>query len=538
MQDSIDIPKILVVDDHNSNIFIITEMLSKLDIEIVPANSGLEAIEQIKKHEFALILMDIQMPNMDGFQTLQAIKKGKKELDVPVILITAIFYDDQYYKKAISAGAVDFILKPVQEEVLSGKVKVFVKLYEQKKKLQNVNKELENTLEEKRKFEIELERKNNFLNSIIYSLPFPILVIDSSTKETIYSNDTSIPSGITQKCYESDRICLSSCTKNQCHLKNVIKNELPFQEELCITTKDAEKHYEHFLYPIRNKDNKVSAIIEYFLDITDRKLFENQLEKDKFYLEDIIMERTIDLVKAKEKAEESDKLKTSFLKNISHELRTPLNAIIGFTYMISAGQVSVQEQREMTVNIEENVDSLLNLIDDIIEIAKIEAGEVELSPRSFTLFKLLLQQLNKFSHNNRHITEKRLDFRLHVMEEIQDFEVNTDYDKLFKVVDILLKNAFKFTENGHVSFGFHYYHDYYEIFVEDTGIGIPEEMLDKIFDRFRKVEANNTKFYRGAGLGLTICKKLVEMLGGKIEVRSTMAEGSTFYLRFNHKPIS
>jgi len=258
----------------------------------------------------------------------------------------------------------------------------------------------------------------------------------------------------------------------------------------------------------------------------------DELEKHRTKLELLVQERTVDLIEAKEKAEQSDKLKSAFLANFSHEIRTPMNAIMGFSQLLAWDTIQEKEKKEFIRLIVSNSQHLLNLINEVIDISKIEAGEVILDYKLCDLNQMILE-LQKHYDEHKVLMQKP-NIKLQVDREIYNYKLTivTDINKLRQICINLLENALKFTEKGHIEFGYKLQdNDKNKIlfYVKDTGIGIEEDARNYIFERFRKVENNDGKLYRGAGLGLSISKRLVEIMGGQIWVSSEINKGSTFY---------
>lgn len=234
-----------------------------------------------------------------------------------------------------------------------------------------------------------------------------------------------------------------------------------------------------------------------------------------------------ELIKAKEKAEESDKLKSAFLANMSHEIRTPMNGIIGFSELIVQEDIS-QEKRKSYANIViESGKQLLTIVDDILDISKIEVGQITMFNHPVVVNDVITELFSFYAPRARSNNLSIFPYK-HLSDE--DSLIFTDKQRVVQVLNNLISNAFKFTHQGQISFGYQKKGDFLEFYVKDTGTGIPKHMHQAIFERFRQVEdasaQNNTK---GTGLGLAISQKLVELLGGTIYLESEENKGTTFY---------
>jgi PAS domain S-box-containing protein len=242
-------------------------------------------------------------------------------------------------------------------------------------------------------------------------------------------------------------------------------------------------------------------------------------------LEDRVIERTMELVSLKDKAEESDRKKSAFLANMSHEIRTPMNGIIGFSNMLADPELSDSEKSEYIAILNKSCFRLLNIINDIIDISKIEAGKMTVSEINFDLNNLMREIEQFFKPNAEH---KGLSLILELALEDASSSIYSDEQKIHQILSNLINNALKFTHYGSITFGYKIKNDLIEFYVSDTGIGIPQNSVEEIFDRFKREELSSSK-YEGTGLGLSIAKGLAELLGGKIWVESTEGKGSTFY---------
>lgn len=268
--------------------------------------------------------------------------------------------------------------------------------------------------------------------------------------------------------------------------------------------------------PIIDENNNITGAVHITSDITERRKMENEL------------------IKAKEKAEESDRLKSAFLANMSHEIRTPMNGILGFADLLKEPDLDGEKQKMYIEIIEKSGNRMLNIINDIISISKIEAGIMDVII-SETNINEQLEFIYTFFKPEADAKGIGLKFDCELPYE--NAVVSSDREKIFAVLTNLVKNAIKFTFQGEISFGYKLTNNNKEIefYVKDTGIGIPEDRLDAVFERFVQADITDKDAYQGAGLGLSISKAYVEMLGGKIWAESKVGKGSQFYFTLPYK---
>jgi signal transduction histidine kinase/CheY-like chemotaxis protein len=247
-------------------------------------------------------------------------------------------------------------------------------------------------------------------------------------------------------------------------------------------------------------------------------------------LEKTVQERTIELQKAKERAEESDRLKSAFLANMSHEIRTPMNGILGFSALLKDPDLTGDEQSEYISIIEKSGARMLNIINDIIDISKIEAGLIHIELKDLNINELIEYTYNFFKQE-----AEAKGLRLTFNNSLPNHQaiLTTDREKTLTILTNLVKNAIKYTSKGAIEFGYNVTKESekfeLEFYVKDTGIGIPNDRQSAIFDRFVQADIEDKMARQGAGLGLSISKAYVEMLNGKIWADSQEGVGSTFY---------
>ena len=260
---------------------------------------------------------------------------------------------------------------------------------------------------------------------------------------------------------------------------------------------------------------------------------ENKKQKEELITaKDVLEQKNKELTIAKEKAQESDRLKSEFLQNMSHEIRTPMNAIMGFAGFLS--DVDDTERKKYVSIIQNSSKQLLHIIEDILEISRLVTGQVPIRNEKVCLNDLFLQHYLYFE-----LEAKKKNLHLHLKKESSDKEstVITDDTKLNKILTNLLENAIKYTNNGSIEFGYKLTDRNIEFYVKDTGIGIKKESQETIFMRFSQEEKALTKHVGGLGLGLAIVKENVELLGGTIAVESEKGKGSLFTLTIPYQPV-
>lgn len=271
--------------------------------------------------------------------------------------------------------------------------------------------------------------------------------------------------------------------------------------------------------PIFDEKGKVSNFVGILEEITKRKIYEE------------------DLKRAKEQAERSDRLKSAFLANMSHEIRTPMNAILGFSSLLKEEDIDLEQSNYYIDIINSKGKDLMRIISDIIDISRIEAGDLLIRMEPLEIFEFLRNIYDEYKEDTQLRTRSNLQLRLHIPEPRQQVTVNTDPARLKQIFTNLIHNAIKFTSDGYIEIGFDLLpENNIRLFVRDTGIGIPHEKQKIIFERFRQIDESHTREFGGTGLGLAICKNLVEKMGSTLFVKSLEGQGSEFQFTLKSAP--
>jgi PAS domain S-box-containing protein len=502
-------PKILIVDHKVENLVLIERILKSFDSNIFRCTTGAEALQMTQFHAFALALISLDLPGMDGFETVKRIRENKGSKLVPVIFLSENSIPDEMIVRYLQSGAVDFIRKPVNPEILKGKIRIFLELDLQKHKL-------EKEIGERKKVQGSLEQSHNLITGFFQSIPDLVFYKSSELKFIGCNKVFEEYTGLTQEKIlgRPDEEVLPEEVWQPLRKAemNVIDQKTVQETELWMHLPDNRKSLMNFrLSPLLNSQDQVNGIIGVGRDVT-----ENHYDKEA-------------LQSAKDAADSANLAKSMFLAHMSHEIRTPMNGIIGMTELLMQTELN-QEQREFLQVMKLSGDNLLKIINDILDFSKIEAGRIVLESIDFNLeekldevIKLLDFQANK----------KGLYLKTQISQEVPDI-LNGDPLRTKQVLINLINNAIKFTETGGITIEVEVIesdeHSIKLLFrVSDTGIGINPEGKEKLFQAFSQTDPSTTRKFGGTGLGLTISKRLVELMNGEIGVDSEYGKGSSFW---------
>ncbi len=376
----------------------------------------------------------------------------------------------------------------------------------------------------KKKAEQELRQQKIFFEKIVNSFAHPLYVINAETYEIEFTNDFALreklPYGI--KCFAYAELNSKPCSeKNKACPVTLLKysDEPVVTEYMHTDNKGNKRFYEIHGFPVKNEDGKLIKVIEYNIDITEKKQIKEEL------------------IKAKEKAEESEKLKSAFLANMSHEIRTPLNGIIGFGELLKTPDISAEKQNYYIDIINKSGEHLLKLINDIIDVSKLDAGQVKIAEHKCSI-KKIKEEIYEAFEPLLAASKKNIQFIVDDTEYGGKDFIYTDSLRLKQILFNITGNAIKFTTEGFVKIKYILNtENMIEFSVSDTGIGIGKEEVKHIFKRFTQANKDTARLFSGTGLGLTISKSLTELLGGKISVISEKGKGSVFKFTVPYKPV-
>ncbi|MCF8366257.1 MAG: response regulator [Bacteroidales bacterium] len=504
---------ILAVDDRVENLLAIESIIDSDEINLTKALSGNEALSLMFDYDFALVLMDVQMPGMDGFETAELMRGSDKTRHIPIIFITAINKEKKHIFRGYDAGAVDYIFKPFEPDILLSKVNVFIDLYLQRNTLEELTRKLETTIseliqsreqlklsEEKYKDIFQNANEGIFIlrnNIILFNNPKTEEILAGKSQNLLQKNFLDFIHPEFKRMLESEHF---DKLRKKSHDKRTAIKIISGQEDI--------KWVEINSVNINWEGEK--ALLNFISDISERKQAEEEIKR------------------AKNLAEQASRTKSEFLANMSHEIRTPLNGIIGMTELVLMSQLN-EEQKERIEAVKYSGESLLDIINDILDISKIEARKLELDAIKFSLRGVIEKVLRPLASKT---AAKNLELILDIQYKLHDTFIG-DPVRLRQILFNLLGNAIKFTEEGEVKLSVKSIRQESDLCtlgfsISDTGIGIPDNKIGNLFKSFSQADNSTSRKFGGTGLGLVISKSLVEMMNGKVDVKSVEGKGSTF----------
>jgi signal transduction histidine kinase/DNA-binding response OmpR family regulator len=575
---------ILMVDDSPTNLLALESILTAPDRNLVSTSSGDGALRYLLDHEVAVILMDVYMPDLDGLETAELIRGRDRSRNIPIIFLTADSTGGRHVSRGYSLGAVDYIVKPIEPDILRSKVAVFVELFKKTREvkrqaqlLQEKNLELENanlarlgmliTLGQELSAEHDPSRVlENFCGSarqIVGAQESGVGMIDDDGKTLRYffrcaangnnAADQKVPtiaqralqSVVTERrplrLNESDELLrVGGKTSELVHsfLGAPIFSGSKVAGWLYLINKiDADDFTEADERLAVTLVTQVAVAFDNALLYSDAQRHASELQLEITERKQAEEERARLLVReqaARAEAEQANRTKDEFLATLSHELRTPLSAILGWSHLVRSGKLDEPQMTRAFETIERNARSQSQLIDDLLDVSRIITGKLQIEPRAVDLRAVIGAATDAVRPT---LETKRL--RFEAVMDSSDCVVLGDPNRLQQIFWNLFSNAVKFTpEEGEVRVEVTDAGSALRISVRDSGVGITPEFLPYIFDRFRQADGSTTRIHGGLGLGLSIVKHLVQLHHGRVEVASPgRNQGTTFTVSLPKPPV-
>jgi signal transduction histidine kinase/DNA-binding response OmpR family regulator len=555
---------ILMVDDSPTNLLALESILAGPDRNLVSASSGDDALRYLLDNEVAVILMDVYMPGLDGLDTAELIRTRERSRDIPIIFLTADSTGGRHLSRGYSLGAVDYIVKPVEPDILRSKVAVFVELFKQTQEikrqallLHQKNLELENLNLNRLGMLIQLGQElaaehepGQVLEMFCRSArtivgaeeaAVRILGVDNGSgyhfrcgeagETWTAGSDSDVPQAVidtvarerrTLRLTEFDEMLRSielsraprsflaaplHASSRVCGLVYLINkfgaDEFSEADERLVVTLSTQVGIAYENAKLYSDAQRHAEELQ--AEIAERKLAEQEVAKL------LVSEQA-----ARAEAEQANRTKDEFLATLSHELRTPLSAILGWTHLVRTGKLDPPQTQRAFETIERNARSQSQLIDDLLDVSRIITGKlqielkpVELTPVVETAFEAVRPAFEA----------KHIDFQ--TVCDSPSCVVLGDANRLQQVLWNLFSNAVKFTPHeGKVRVTVRRFDPAVSIIVQDSGVGIKKDFIPFIFDRFRQADGSTTRAHGGLGLGLSIVKHLVQLHQGNVEVES------------------
>jgi PAS domain S-box-containing protein len=538
---------ILIVDDRNENLLALEAILEPLGQRLVRAHSGEEALRKLLRSDFAVVLLDVQMPGMNGFETAQLIKSRERTRYIPIIFLTAISKEEDYVFRGYQVGAVDYMSKPFQPDVLRAKVAVFVDLHLKQKRLA----EQESLLRDGERRMLELRHMKELLQSearfreIVSTAMDAIVLFDTSERITLFNGAAErmfkcaaakaigrpvtdfihgfgTSDSLKEVCEQARKTRAMSIDTSDWntaeHVATVTGRrdtgeEFPLEASISCFQGGEGEHYTMIVRDISERIRQAQELKEQALKL-ERTMTELQMVNEE-------------LSSRQEDLERAMTARSRFYASMSHELRTPINAVLGYSTLLLEniyGPLN-EKQAEGIQRTQRAAKHLLELVNDVLDLSKIEAGKIDLRLQPVT-FPGLVEEL--------FVTVRPLADKYGTKLSLENVSKSTttivsDPRRVRQILLNLLSNAIKFGKSKPIRVTVERTaSDGVSVAVIDQGEGIPAEDRDRIFQEF--VQLGKTQLQEGTGLGLPISKRLAELLDGSLTLESEVGKGSTFTL--------
>lgn len=481
---------ILIVDDNQNNIYSLKKLLESKDFQVDTAESGEKALGKALKNNYALIILDVQMPGMDGFEVAESFAGYSKTKDIPIIFLSAVNTEKQFITRGYESGGIDYVTKPIDPEILLLKVKTFYNLQENNIAMRRSQQSLELEVQGRREAQVTMRSEIDHFHLMLEALPQIAFTLDAGGAVTFVNSkwyEYSVSEKVFPVAHPDDQSILMEferCRKN----KRALQLEIRIKN---IKTREFRYHLLRMspVFDGRSIKNWVGT----FTDIEDQKKVEK--EKDEF------------------------------LSIASHELKTPLTSIKAYMQLLERKLKKNEEDPEVSYVSKalSQVEKLNSLITDLLDVSKIDNGKLKINKKRNKLDHVINNAIDTIiqTHDDK-VKISRHGF-------IPDIEIAFDEIRIEQVLINFLTNAIKYSpENNQIIVTTFVDETEVRVSVTDFGIGIPDFKQDAVFKKFYRVEESSLQF-QGMGIGLYICSEIIKQHDGAIGLSSVVGEGSTFY---------
>lgn len=482
---------ILIVDDNESNLFSLKRLLESQDFPVDTASSGEEALAKALKKTYSLVILDVQMPEMDGFEVAETLAGYSKTKEIPIIFLSAVNTDKRFIAKGYASGGIDYVTKPVDPEILLLKIKTFNNIQQQSVALKKNQQNLELEIKGRREMQVTMKSKIDHFHLMLEALPQIAFTLNQNgTVDFVngkwyqYSNkETEFPETHPDDFNIEEEFQRYSKKKKAFELEARIKN-----------IQSGEFRYHLLKMSPVLEGEVVKNWVGTFTDINDQKKVEK--EKDEF------------------------------LSIASHELKTPLTSIKAYIQLLARKLKLDPQQAEASYlnKTQDQIEKLSNLITDLLDVSKIDNGKLKINRQVANLEDVIQNAIDTIIQTHDHLNVK-IDW--HGIRPNQPFLF--DAVRIEQVIINFLTNAIKYSpKNNQIIVTTFVDDDEVKVSVTDFGIGIPDFKQDAVFKKFYRVDESSLQF-QGMGIGLYICAEIIKQHHGNIGLSSVVNEGSTFY---------
>jgi len=542
-----DTVNILIVDDEPKNLTVLESLLDDPGYRVVRAESADQALLALVAEDFALLILDIRMPDMTGFELAQMIKERKKTAQVPIIFLTAYYNEDQHVLEGYGSGAVDYLHKPVNAAILRSKVAIFAELYRKSRECGIANCALLIEVSQRRRAEEQLRELNDTLEQRVAERTLALRASEEKYRSLFDSIDEGFC--IIEKVCKQLGTDMSTGTGTQLDFRHIEVNpafeiQSGVRNVVGKTLRQAFPSLSEQWYATYNSILETGEPSRLELELSAGgpvlELYAFRVEGETqgrvaVIFKDISVRKRVDLElkEALAAAEKANRAKSEFLSSMSHELRTPLHAILGFAQLLDGGKPTpTPAQKRGLDQIIKAGWYLLELINEILDLALIESGRLTLSKESVSLIEVMLecQAMIEPQAQKRGVS-------LSFPQIDAPYFLMADRTRVKQVLINLLSNAIKYNKAGGgvvLECTLAPLHTI-RVSVRDTGVGLTEAQLGKLFQPFNRL-GRETGVEEGTGIGLVVTKRLVELMGGSIGVSSEVGVGSVFWIEMGLMP--